>query len=229
VGLIQEGSTTFSLGGHVHHAEQGHIVAIGPGRAHSCNPNQGTPISYALFYLAPEWFAPGTRGTAFPEFDEPVIADRELFERWVSVYRLLKSDPATADDTGLREAVATLIARHARPCDERISPEDLDCIEAAKRLLAERLGERVTIAEIAAAAHVSRSHLSRVFAAAEGLPPHTYQNQLRVERAKALLADGAAPAEAGALAGFSDQSHFTRVFRAFTGATPRQYQAGSTH
>ncbi len=67
---------------------------------------------------------------------------------------------------------------------------------------------------------MSRSHLSRAFTAAEGLPLHTYQNQLRIERAKELLASGEMLSRVAAAVGFSDQAHFSRVFREFT-APPR--------
>ncbi len=58
-----------------------------------------------------------------------------------------------------------------------------------------------------------------------GLPPHRYQLQQAVERAKTLLCGGASICQAALEAGFADQSHFSRRFREFTGATPRQYLA----
>lgn len=64
-----------------------------------------------------------------------------------------------------------------------------------------------------------------MFQAATGLSPHAYQNQLRVDLGKRLLAEGMDLSRVAAEAGFADQSHFTRVFRQYTGATPSQYRA----
>ena len=57
------------------------------------------------------------------------------------------------------------------------------------------------------------------------MTPHAYHLQLRIERAKVLLRNGWAPAEAALETGFADQSHFANTFRRFVGATPRQYVA----
>ncbi|WP_449405942.1 helix-turn-helix domain-containing protein [Massilia phosphatilytica] len=52
----------------------------------------------------------------------------------------------------------------------------------------------------------------RQFAGATGLTPHAYLIQRRIEAARALLARGAALADAAAASGFADQSHMTRIF-----------------
>jgi hypothetical protein len=56
-----------------------------------------------------------------------------------------------------------------------------------------------------------------------GVPPHAYQNHVRVERGRALLSAGASPAETAAQVGFADQSHFTRHFRRILNVTPAAY------
>ena len=83
------------------------------------------------------------------------------------------------------------------------------------------------MAELAHACGVSPTHLPRVFRQSHGLTPLAYQNQLRVELAKRLLAEGVPIARVSAEAGFADQSHLNRVFRRYAGATPRQYKLGS--
>jgi AraC-like DNA-binding protein len=55
------------------------------------------------------------------------------------------------------------------------------------------------------------------------LPPHAFQLQLRVDRAKTLLARGLDIAAVAQRTGFADQSHFTRVFRRSVGVTPGRF------
>jgi AraC-like DNA-binding protein len=56
-----------------------------------------------------------------------------------------------------------------------------------------------------------------------GLPPHVYLNQVRVNRAKQLLADGQPIALVAYETGFADQSHLTRHFKRLFGLTLGQY------
>ncbi|WP_243359727.1 AraC family transcriptional regulator [Fundidesulfovibrio terrae] len=97
----------------------------------------------------------------------------------------------------------------------------------AARMIAARATDRISLSEMAAACGVSACHLPRVFREAYAVTPHAYQNQLRVELAKRMLAGGTPIAQVSAEAGFADQSHLNRVFRRYTGATPRQYMLGS--
>ena len=65
---------------------------------------------------------------------------------------------------------------------------------------------RCALAELAAVAGLSRFELARTFRAQVGLPPHAFQLDLRVARARALLAAGEPPAGGrGGACGFSDQ------------------------
>ena len=97
-------------------------------------------------------------------------------------------------------------------------------VARAKAYLRDNLGERVTLGELAAAAALSRFRLVHAFAAAVGLPPHAYQLQLRIERARQLLQDGLPAAQTAAELGFVDQAHFIRHFKKIMRVTPGEYR-----
>ncbi len=91
--------------------------------------------------------------------------------------------------------------------------------------MAENYERDLSLAEMALVAGVSPFHFAREFKRATGAAPHQYLIGVRVERAKALLAEGRLPlAEVSLRAGFSSQSHFTRLFHRLTGATPKSYR-----
>lgn len=106
-----------------------------------------------------------------------------------------------------------------------VADRSQSAVDRARRLIDARLGDGLSLNELAEEAHLSRSHLLRRFRAETGISPHRYQNQQRVERAKALLeTPGAALIEISNELGFCSQSHFTEVFRSHTGVTPRRYR-----
>ena len=82
------------------------------------------------------------------------------------------------------------------------------------------VGEAMCLDDLADIAGLSRYHFSRVFREETGQTPWAFVRDVRIERAKELLADGHSPTEAAHEAGFFDQSHLTRVLRRFDGRTP---------
>jgi len=91
--------------------------------------------------------------------------------------------------------------------------------------IADNYGGDLRLDELAQVAGMSSFHFAREFKRTTGTTPHQYLIKFRVERAKALLAEGEIPLiEVGLRSGFSHQSHFTRLFRRLTGTTPQSYR-----
>jgi AraC-like DNA-binding protein len=55
------------------------------------------------------------------------------------------------------------------------------------------------------------------------MPPHEYQVQVRIMKAKTFLRLGRSISETASLVGFVDQSHFTRHFKRLVGITPGKF------
>lgn len=91
--------------------------------------------------------------------------------------------------------------------------------------LEDRLAEPITLADLAAEAHLSEFHFARLFKAAVGLPPHQFVIRRRVERAKRLIREGRVPlAHVAADTGFASQSHLNRHFKRLVGCTPAEFR-----
>jgi AraC-like DNA-binding protein len=84
--------------------------------------------------------------------------------------------------------------------------------------------ENISLDAIARIANLSPFYLIRTFRKCTGLPPHEYLTQIRIARAKTLLAQGNAISQVADNTGFADQSHLTRYFKRIVGVTPGQYQ-----
>jgi transcriptional regulator GlxA family with amidase domain len=98
-------------------------------------------------------------------------------------------------------------------------------VERARRWLNQRLDKAWTMAELAHHCHSSERTLLRRFQDAVGLTPVQYAQQLRVERAKALLESTALPMEEiTSRCGYEDVSTFGKIFKRWAHATPREYR-----
>lgn len=103
-----------------------------------------------------------------------------------------------------------------------LSPRQL---RAVTDLMLARLDEELTLEELAATAGLSPFHFSRAFRASTGAPPHRRHVELRMERAKQLLAEGALSVIEIALAvGFQSSQAFSRAFHKVVGASPTHYR-----
>lgn len=87
--------------------------------------------------------------------------------------------------------------------------------------IGQHLGDRISLAAVAAAAGLSPMHFAARFRLATGQRPHHYILRARIEHAKALLScSERSVVQVAGDAGFRTQAHFTTIFKRFTGATP---------
>lgn len=118
-------------------------------------------------------------------------------------------------------------APHPTPTASDSESRSAPYVARARAFLEEHWIRNVPLDELATVAGVSKFHLARRFTEAVGLPPHTYQNQLRVNRAMDMLRDGVSVQDAAVRTGFSDASHLCRHFKRFTGTTPGRFARGN--
>ncbi|MFQ4139070.1 helix-turn-helix transcriptional regulator [Nodosilinea sp. PGN35] len=87
------------------------------------------------------------------------------------------------------------------------------------------LHQELKLVELAAIAQISPAYFARLFKQSEGISPHQYILQRRVEQAQALLRHSELSlAEIAVRVGFCDQSHLTRCFKRLVGITPTQFR-----
>lgn len=90
-----------------------------------------------------------------------------------------------------------------------------------------RLGDPITLSDLAGVAGLSPHHFAGAFRASTGIAPHRYLMDRRLARACDLLASEDVPVTMIAHAlGFASHGHFTATFRRLIGLAPSQYRAG---
>ncbi|WP_456634999.1 helix-turn-helix domain-containing protein [Bradyrhizobium sp. USDA 10063] len=91
--------------------------------------------------------------------------------------------------------------------------------------VAEHLDEKVTLADMAGAARLSRMHFAALFFRATGLTPHQYLLKQRVSAAQDMLrTTDKSIVDIALSVGFSTQAHFTTVFKRIVGQTPLKWR-----
>ncbi|MET0238041.1 MAG: AraC family transcriptional regulator [Kibdelosporangium sp.] len=220
IGVCTDGLEVIDIRGTRHYAGPGSVVVIEPGATHTGGP--AAPGGFAYRVLYPQWTS--LAEPDIPYFREPVIDDPELAAEILRTHAALVRwhDPLEAESR-LVWVLAKLVRRHAVGVASP-KPASSDVVSATKDRLADRMVSPPALHEIAADLGLSRFQLLRVFRETVGMPPYAWLSQHRVNRARALLAEGHRPAQAAALTGFADQAHLTRWFRRVLGVTPGAFR-----
>lgn len=93
-----------------------------------------------------------------------------------------------------------------------------------REFLRDNIHQDINLESLAQELGTDRFRLTRRFKAAFGLAPHAYLIQLRIAKARTLLAQGISPISVASDLCFADQSHLGRWFRRVYRMTPSAYQ-----
>ncbi|MFP4055103.1 MAG: helix-turn-helix transcriptional regulator [Phycisphaerae bacterium] len=105
-----------------------------------------------------------------------------------------------------------------------------DRLAPALMLIHSAAGEQPTVEQLAEACDMGRASFAELFRRVVGQTPAQYANQVRIERAREMLATGdRTVTEIATRLGFSSSQYFASVFRKFTGTSPSAYRGGRTN
>lgn len=93
----------------------------------------------------------------------------------------------------------------------------------AKTFIEAEYGRDLRLADVAAHAELSLSHLSALFTQHLGCPPMEYLLRVRLREVKLQLARGARVKEAAQATGFQSPHYLSRLFRTRTGMSPTEF------
>jgi AraC family transcriptional regulator len=205
----------------------------------------GFPISWSWSYASDS-----VHLTLPPAFLDQITADEEdvpavppapffrtlddTLARLLDELRLEIGHGAPGRDLAVSSLLTLLgvrLARRHRPSAApaaTAAPEGLSQFQRQQAIqrLHDELDKRIPLAALAAESGLSPFHFARLFKQATGLPPHEYQLQLRIQRARELLQreSDRTLAEIACELGFADESHFRRHFKRIVGTTPGRFR-----
>ncbi len=217
--LIHAGRGWFSVdGGRRRQLVAGDVVLLPAQRSHdfACDPEEGWDVRWVHFQGGWADALAQQAGFSGARLVVRVGSEAEPRTRLARIHQLFESRAPHSQLDAAVELVGLLVA--IKKCDIARLGEDA-------RLIA-LIDQGGGLGELAAAAGLSRFHFLRRFKRATGTTPWRYLTDLRLAKARSLLADPAMSVrEAAAAAGFADPAYFSRLFRRRTGTTPSAYRA----
>jgi AraC-like DNA-binding protein len=232
VGFTEHGVQQFDCRGERHVSTPGKVFLLEPGDIHDGEAPTETGFTYRSLYVDPHWLQRELRllsedapTNTQPGFAQTLASDGALAQATAAAFDVLQQpEMRIVRQAGLDRFLARL-APHLRwrllwaqdPHLPRVANLARDYLHA-------HLADDIGLDTLAAITGTNRFRLSRAFKAAFGMAPHAYLIQLRLSRARHLLAQSNTPAQVAAALGFADQSHLGRwILRAY-GLTPALYR-----
>lgn len=119
-------------------------------------------------------------------------------------------------------SIASKITQRAGVPPKHFNGRDL---QKLLNLIEDRIGDNLSLNELAAFAKTSKFHFIRLFSEATGRTPYQYIQHRRIERARLLLVTtDQSVADIGMAVGFGDAPNFSRTFSRQVGMSPTQYR-----
>ena len=227
IGIIEDGMRTLLCRGKEYKIIPGQIFVIPPNESHSCG-TVAEPHSYRLLLVSS-----AVLRMILPNFDEDrnifnnlVFENQNLFAQLLHLHRILEGSETNFVK---QSTVVAVIGDVVEKCVDaqhnfKLRAKQHESVKRAQVFIEENYGENFSLADIANHVYLSPYYLIRVFTRVIGLPPHIYQQQVRIRHAKEMLTQGFALAEVASQTGFTDQSHFSHVFKKMVGVTPGEYK-----
>lgn len=148
------------------------------------------------------------------------------------VEHIVRSLPANREAGDVyAESAAAFLAVHLMSGGRipRVPGRENAAVRRGIAIMQDRLAEPLTLAEIAAEAHLSVYHFVRVFRDITGLTPYRYLTQLRIELAQRLLSETSLTVEQIAQrCGFAGSSALSSAFLRQVGVRPSAYRKATT-
>ena len=248
IGYIESGGMTVSVNDHRYELGPGSGIFVNSGVLHSYSGKGGGECRFpnVLFHASLIY---GNRSSIFlTRYKRPILEaarfshcilspevpwQREAVETIRTAHQLFLS-PEEGYECKIRNTLTDLILLLFTHCRERIfSPSapnttEIHRIRQMMDFIACRYTQSISLREIAHAALVSERECLRCFRQVIGLSPKQYVLDLRIQRARELLAGSSLSlTEVGEACGFQTQSYFIRLFRRAAGMTPGQYRRAS--
>jgi AraC-like DNA-binding protein len=206
----------------------GAIVVGQPGEVHN-DRRIDSPVSYRIAAFNPERVErarmalglPATGELDFGEID-PRSPEAACIRR---MHRMLFAPQMAlaAQEEAIHDALSALIGVARKRSTSADRRESRNTIRRAQDFMRARGEQALRIQDVADAAGVDQYRLIRAFRQHVGISPYEWLTHLRVQRAKALLAEGHSATDVAQLLGYCDQSQLHRHFRRIVGTTPGAY------
>ncbi|SMD17246.1 AraC family transcriptional regulator [Sporomusa malonica] len=231
IGVIENGCEVFDYDGRRQYAPQRSIVLMNPGVVHTGSAaNQQLGWQYNIMYPQSGCLQEiagqiNEKNNHVPYFPNPVVFDKDCAEKLLNLFSLFEYSPLSMEyQSVFISAMAMILRRHSSLVYAGMErKKDNKVVKLVKEYIYQYYAKNISLGELSIISGKSQFHLLREFGREVGIPPHTYQIFIRIQKAKELLLKGQSILVVALETGFTDQSHFSRYFKRIVGVTPREY------
>ena len=225
--VIESGSGELHYRGTKYSTPAGSLFIVPPGEIHANYTDNPNGCNYRNLYVHPNLLRETVEPLKAYEieslFNQPMLFNANLINLYLEAHRGLEVPASRLEqDSLLLHLLVQLITNHTDKTSFTLRKESV-AVSRVRDYLIDNYQENVPLIQLAEIARMSPYYLNRVFCLQIGMPPHAFQTQVRVLKAKKLLREGGAVSAVASATGFADQSHLTRHFKQLVGITPGIY------
>ncbi|MGE7472167.1 AraC family transcriptional regulator [Bosea sp. NPDC003192] len=228
IGYTISGVQSFDYRGAQRDSTPGDLIVLHPDELHNGRAGIEDGFRYRMAYIEPGLImaALAGRASAMPFIGNVVCRDGSLMRALVGLLGDVEHGLEPLECDAAVGALAEALLKLDPSCS--LTGADTPAMRACERardFLSESRDETIDSTMLEAVTGLDRYALARQFRRRYGTSPHHYLVMRRLERARLLIRQGEALAEAAAASGFADQSHMTRHFRKAYGQSPGRWRA----
>ena len=244
IALVTQGEVVFRTEDSDFRLRAGQGFFVNSGVLHEALPTQAADGVYVCVNFLPSLlYGPG-EGVVRRDYVDPVLYCQELSsfpltdDPWQREICGLLEQMEQAEEQGaygyeiqltalLCRIWHLVVIHHREQIEHRstVSFHDRQRIRSLQTFIHRRYMERITLADIAAAGHISRGECCRVFQRVLRVSPIQYLTRFRLDQSMRLLTStGLSVAEVADQTGFAASSYFIERFRREFGCTPLEYR-----
>lgn len=229
IGYVKHGKRVLLCKNKEYTINDGFIVIFNPGDNHSCVQKEESTLEYCGLNISKNIMLSLTEKLTgrheMPCFSQNVIYDKKLFHHLHTIHKtIMDKTPDTKKEENLQLFFSSIIQKYGLSCNTTALEYKYE-IERVCNFMKKHYTEHISLEQLCRNAGLSKSSLLRIFTKAKGVTPYRYLENIRINKAKKLLANGVFPIDVSIQTGFSDQSHFTNYFTKFVGLPPGVYRS----
>jgi AraC-like DNA-binding protein len=234
--IVTEGIGEFHIKNRKQKVHAGGIVKIAPGEVHSSGKSTSSnQLKYRVFYIdnaSIQHILEGEeqKSEKVINFNEQISYDLNFFAQCLQAHQgLIREADILSQEIVFTNLILELIKTHS---DRNVQLPMVDSRPSYLPSIIDYLhtyySKSISLSELVTISKRSPSQIIRTFQKHIGITPHAYLINLRVIKAKKLIAQNISISQAAFEVGFTDQSHLHKYFKRINHVTPGKFRESIT-